>query len=156
MKTKELFFGLFTATLMISPLANTIQPANAAQGKLEGSTMIANYPGQTIEKRINNAIQKSSLSSANRGAFVKNLVHTAFYSLGGKYNVMVFNLEQPYRQTLEGVELYKHAKWGGTTYGIWIFEKGTFTNRGDGGHINWGFQGNWRRKGKQGKHVIFR
>lgn len=173
MNTKGLFFGLFTAAVVITPLANSIQPANAHQGKpdgssstlitnafkgkTDGSTLIASYPGQSIEKRINNAIKKSSLSSSDRAAFVKNLAKAAFYSVGGKYNVMVFNLEQPHSDgRLKGVQLYKSQKWGGTTYGIWVFERGTFINKGDGGYINWAFKGSFNRKGNQGKRVVFR
>ncbi|OJH61898.1 stress protein, partial [Bacillus subtilis] len=31
--------------------------------------------------------------------------------------------------------------YDGISYGIWVFEDGTFTTKGDGGWINWDFRG---------------
>lgn len=82
----------------------------------------------------------------NRGAFVKNLANTAFYKAGQKYNVMVFNLNMGYEQSFQNVKLYASATHNGIIFGIWVFESGTFQNKGDGGYINWAFHGWFDRK----------
>ena len=62
---------------------------------------------------------------------------------------MVFNLQQDYDTDIRNTaEYFKRVEYDGIPYGIWIFEKGTFTNKGDGGWINWGFYGNFERDGK--------
>jgi hypothetical protein len=79
----------------------------------------------------------------------------ATYAARGKYNVMVFNMSQPYNRNIRGVKFFKQANYQGVPYGIWIFEDGTFTNKGDGGFINWAFNGRFQRSGNQGHTVTF-
>lgn len=102
---------------------------------------------------IGNAIASSVTAGQNREGFVKNLMNTAFYSAGQRFNVMVFNLSQPYDERFRGVQLYASANYSGVIYGIWVFEDGEFTNQGDGGWINWAFRGWFDR---DGGHVVFR
>ena len=64
-------------------------------------------------------------------------MESSFYASGQKYNVMVFNLSQEYEDHFNGVQFYGSAVYDGITYGIWVFEDGSFTNKGDGGWINW-------------------
>lgn len=96
----------------------------------------------------------SSIGSArNREAFVKDLMEKTFTNAGQTYNVMVFNLAQDYDKNLKGIKLYASATYtGGEIYGIWVFEEGEFTNKEDGGYINWAFQGWFERNGG---HVKF-
>lgn len=73
---------------------------------------------------------------------------------GQQYNVMVFNLEQPYQDILKGVIHQRVLPYGRTMkYGIWVFEEGEFFNQGDGGDINWAFKGWFDRNGG---HVKFK
>ncbi|MBT2625404.1 stress protein [Bacillus sp. ISL-32] len=90
---------------------------------------------------IANQIADSIKSAQNRDGFVKNLMESSFYASGQKYNVMVFNLSQEYEDHFNGVKFYGSAVYDGITYGIWVFEDGSFTNKGDGGWINWAFRG---------------
>lgn len=90
---------------------------------------------------IANTIAGAISSSENRDAFVKNLSYTAFYSAGSRFNVMVFNLNVDHDYSLQGVYAYGSANYDGIIYGIWVFEEGTFVNKGDGGYINWAFIG---------------
>ena len=70
--------------------------------------------------------------------------------------VMVFNLSQPYDSSkLKGVIEFQTVDYHGINYGIWIFRGGEFTNRGDGGYINWAFWGSFERTGKSRKTVRF-
>jgi hypothetical protein len=97
---------------------------------------------------ITNLIISSIKSSRDRGGFVKNVMNTAFYGSEQRYNVMVFNLSQNYRQSFRGVKFYGSAVYDGVTFGIWVFEDGEFLNQGDGGWINWAFSGWFDRNDK--------
>ncbi|MEA5603976.1 hypothetical protein [Nostoc sp. UHCC 0252] len=106
---------------------------------------------------IAEAIVSSAKTAQNREGFVKNLSETGFFQGGQQYNVMVFNLSQGYTKNFNnGIKTYFSAVYDGVIYGTWIFEDGEFTNEGDGGYINWAFQGWFERTGDQGHHVIFR
>lgn len=61
---------------------------------------------------------------------------------------MIFNLGQPHEVKFENVSSYKNVYKYGTTYGVWIFKKGRFENKGDGGYINWAFSGWYDQNGK--------
>jgi hypothetical protein len=64
-------------------------------------------------------------------------------------------MSQPYNRNIRGVKFFKQANLSGVPYGIWIFEDGTFTNKGDGGFINWLLNGRFQRSGNQGHTVTF-
>ena len=104
---------------------------------------------------IAESIAAAVKTAQNREGFVKNLMETAFYQAGEKYNVMVFNLSQGYSKSLNGVNTYLSATYDSVVYGIWVFEDGEFINEGDWGYINWAFQGWFERTGHQGHHVKF-
>ncbi|MCP9944802.1 stress protein [Streptomyces somaliensis] len=93
-----------------------------------------------------------SIDTDDRGAFVQKAVDKAFEAAGGWHNVMLFNLSQNYDDRFQGTRLYANVKWGNIHYGLWVFESGEFTNKGDGGWINWGFRGWYERNGG---HVKF-
>jgi hypothetical protein len=102
---------------------------------------------------VANAI--SQISTEDRGAFVSEAVSKAFEADGGDYNVVMQNLSQGYDAGgLEGVKLYANVSWGSIHYGLWIVDAGTFKNTGDGGYINWAFQGWWDRPDDQ--TVVFK
>jgi hypothetical protein len=102
-------------------------------------------------------VQKyQKFTNSNREGFVKNLMEKAFNANNGQYNVMVFNTGQHYEEKFRGLkyhgtEIYK----GNINYSIWAFEEGEFTNKGDGGYINWSFKGSFKRSGDKDNHVIF-
>jgi hypothetical protein len=99
-------------------------------------------------------IASAVTSEQNRDGFVKNLMESTSFSTGQQYNVMVFNLSQDYEEKFNGIVFYGSAVYtGGITYGIWAFEDGEFTNKGDGGWINWAFKGWFDR---DGSHVKFK
>lgn len=104
---------------------------------------------------IAEAIAGAVSADQNRDAFVKNLMETAFYKADQRYNVMVCNLNNDYEAHFNGVQMYASADYNGIIFGIWVFEDGEFINRGDGGWINWAFQGWFERSGDQGHYVTF-
>ncbi|AMQ75512.1 MULTISPECIES: hypothetical protein [Bacillus] len=145
------------AALSLTPLSfvsakETPVPQNMAQ---QSSDVSAKDVGLNIDVDllgIGNSIADAIKSAQNRDGFVKNLMESSFYASGQKYNVMVFNLSQEYEDHFNGVQFYGSAVYDGITYGIWVFEDGSFTNKGDGGWINWAFRGWFDR---DGDHVEF-
>ncbi|MFP3684532.1 stress protein [Bacillus sp. SIMBA_026] len=145
------------AALSLTPLSfvsakETPVPQNMAQ---QTSDVSAKDVGLNIDVDllgIGNSIADAIKSAQNRDGFVKNLMESSFYASGQKYNVMVFNLSQEYEDHFNGVQFYGSAVYDGITYGIWVFEDGSFTNKGDGGWINWAFRGWFDR---DGDHVEF-
>ncbi|NHH95995.1 Stress response protein YvgO [Bacillus sp. MB95] len=80
----------------------------------------------------------------------------AFFESGQQYNVMVMNLSQGYNSDqLQGVQYFDTADYDDITFGVWIFEEGTFINEGDGGDDNWAFRGWLERTGDDEKTVNF-
>lgn len=161
---KRLCLRLFTIALLtaiaINSLIGNVEFANARVNQSKDSYVNQSESSLALVDigALGELIKKSVETSQNREGFVKGLAETAFYQLvDGKYNVMVFNLSQPYTEKLRGVQLVKSdAYYDNTQYGVWIFEDGEFINEGDGGYINWAFKGWFERTGDQGHHVIFR
>ena len=145
------------AALSLTPLSfvsakETPVPQNMAQ---QSSDVSAKDVGLNIDVDllgIGNSIADAIKSAQNRDGFVKNLMESSFYASGQKYNVMVFNLSQEYEDHFNGVQFYGSAVYDGITYGIWVFEDGSFDNKGDGGWINWAFRG-WFDRDNQ--HIEF-
>lgn len=120
---------------------------------------------KSMLKKLSLAITGATLLATSSGIFsqpaladrsdcVKNVANEAYRRAGGRRNVMVFNLQQGYSHSLKGDD-FRRASCDGVPFGVWTFTSGTFTNRGDGGYINWAFIGKFRRTGHQGGTVIF-
>lgn len=169
MNAKELFFGFLTATLALMPLA-TLKPASAVeqfnhqtiQSACTKANLIASGAGAAAggglaidPVQLGVQINDLVVASKNREGFVKGMMEKASFAAGGKYNVMVFNMSQPYDRNINGIKFFKQTDYQGVPYGIWLFKDGTFTNKGDGGFINWAFNGRFKRSGHQGHTVTF-
>lgn len=97
-----------------------------------------------------------------REGFVKSLRNEYFYKNNKKFNVMVFNLGIKYAENIQPNDLIAYANvtarfgFEKITYGIWVFRKGEFWKYGDGGFINWAFEGlKWERTPSDGGYVKF-
>ncbi|WP_432093732.1 stress protein [Streptomyces sp. bgisy100] len=148
-----------TATAVAFPATASASPAAAAAAAGESPVSVganANLNMNVDVLGIANKIEASIKTAQNREGFVKNLMESAFYASGQKYNVMVMNLSQGYEEHLNGVQGYGSATYDGVVYGIWVFEDGEFTNTGDGGYINWAFKGLWERPDNGGYVKFFR
>lgn len=163
MNPKNRLFGLLTATLALTSLA-ALKPASATTSTIanpEGNLIAQGGPAApqiTIDPlAIGQAIKNAVKSGKNRNACVKGLMEAATPEANkGGYNVMVFNMRQGYKTDIRNtVAFFTQVHCDGIPFGVWIFDKGTFTNQGDGGFINWAFYGTFRREGKDGKTVIF-
>lgn len=158
MNAKRLFLGLLTATVVLTPLA-ALKPATARTittaspkanliargGGGSGAPQIAIDP-----VAIGKAIDEAVVASKNRGAFVVGVMEQAVpVAKKGGYNVMVFNMRQGYDTDIRNTAVFfKQVIYNKIPYGVWIFNNGTFTNKGDGGFINWAMYGNFKRDGK--------
>lgn len=158
--SKKLLVSLAGLTLSVANLALPV----AAQQDIpitkssEATTIARVQTGVNLNVNLDvlgiaNEIKSSINSSRDRAGFVKNLMNTTFYAAGQKYNVMVFNLSVEHQDRFRNVKFYGSAVYDGVTFGIWVFEDGEFTNKGDGGWINWAFRGWFDRNGG---HVKFR
>lgn len=166
MNGKRLFLGLLTATVVIAPLAD-LKPTSArsitiANPKVDDVRLAQNVPVEIPfdPLEVGKAIADAVASAQNREGFLQGLKEQAIQegiNRGGGYNVMVFNLSQPYDAT--GIrntqKFFQQFDYDGIPYGVWIFKAGTFINNGDGGFINWAFEGRFTRTGDQGHTVIF-
>ncbi|MGW9019228.1 stress protein [Priestia megaterium] len=104
---------------------------------------------------IGQAIADAAKTADNRSGFVKGAREKAFYEAGEQYNVIVMNLSQGYDEKLNGIQYFDTVDYDGITYGVWVFEDGTFVNEGDGGYDNWAFRGWFERTGDDEKTVNF-
>ena len=126
------------------PAAVTLSDESIRKGQVG-----ANFNIAVDALGIGNAIGDAIGKRQNREAWVKSVRNKAYYSAGGKYNALVFNLAVSHTHNLSGVKFYSEATYGNLVYGVWVFERGTFNNYGDGGYINWAFQGSFKRNGMQ-------
>jgi hypothetical protein len=91
-----------------------------------------------------------SKSASKREAFVKDLLNRLSLDLDKKnirLNILIFNLQQPCEQGLQGIKYYEGFDFDDTKYGVWFFESGTFVNLGQGTFQNWGMCGNFKHSG---------
>lgn len=102
-------------------------------------------------------VEGNKQTDKDRAGYVKSLLQAAGRTLTKPYNIMIFNLGEDYVENLSGVKFYSsHVFPGdGTTFGLWIFEHGTFENRGGRGWKNWGFMGRFTRN-RKGNKVYFK
>ncbi|MEZ7005476.1 stress protein [Streptomyces sp. AD55] len=151
LRTSLVALPLATAAL----IGTAALPAHAANTSAEQSAGIAaDAPKPRVSIHLNkgaNGVQIanaiSNIREKNRGKFVQKAVDAAFEKSGRRYNVVVMNLSQGYSEKLQGKRLYANIRYGAVYYGLWIAETGKFTNTGDGGYINWGYRGWFKRDG---------
>ena len=92
----------------------------------------------------------SALNGVNeREAFVRTLLETVISYTRGRWNVMVFNMQQSFDFNPDYEWTWFDSRTcNGIQYGFWVFRGPVrFVNQGDGGWINWGFYGLFNRDG---------
>ncbi|MEM7581297.1 MAG: hypothetical protein AAF316_15935 [Cyanobacteria bacterium P01_A01_bin.80] len=140
--TKKIVLAISLFALVINSLILSPLPAHAGAAKQGELT------------KLYNTITDDISTIGNRDACVKAMLERTSSKVGKKRNVMIFNLSQDYSKSLKDYT-FRKFRCVGTTYGLWTFRSGTFINKGDGGYVNWGFSGNYRRTGTNGKTVKF-
>lgn len=134
------------ATLLLTSSTFSSLPASA-----QNVDVGLNLNVNSLYRKVSSAIR----GQRNRAACVKAMREAAYTSARQRANVMVFNLNQNYRKRLNKV-VFRRFSCAGVSYGLWVFRSGTFINKGDGGYINWAFDGRWKRIGRDKKTVVFR
>jgi hypothetical protein len=147
---RKFLFG--TAALVLSLVAlGSVSPQRAeAQQKGGGVSLDLKLD---LNQAVND-ITRTIGAAKDRGAFVRALLEEVKSKTGGNLNIMVFNMQQnfdfnPPPNTFQFTQTtFNGGLAGNITYGVWVFNSAvTFTNRGDGGFINWAFFGVFTRNG---------
>ncbi|MEL7245063.1 MAG: hypothetical protein AAGM40_22410, partial [Cyanobacteria bacterium J06573_2] len=159
--------------LLLSPFAsvpsvnaNSISGQQKASGQSE-TTLLARGRGRASMSGASSAagvgidaanlgleINKLVKTSRNREGFVRQALDVAYWAYKGRYNVVIFNNAQTKVDNFKGVKkVIPLDPYDGVYYTVYIFDRGTLINRGDGGYINWAFKGKFKRRGA--KKVVF-
>lgn len=100
------------------------------------------------------SVTRSDADIIERAAWVLRMTHHVFSERHkGSHNVIVINDKLKYKFYAEGILesflINYHSKnmAGLVPYSVVVFREGTFLNMGDGGDINWDWQGNFFRSG---------
>ena len=111
---------------------------------------------QSSSSELPDKITRSVEDHIDRGAWVIRLSHHVFTERHqSRHNVIVINKELEYhldvRDIVERFEVkfYQQQSPKVVPYEVFVFKEGTLVNRGDGGHINWDWMGNFVRIGAQ-------
>jgi hypothetical protein len=143
------------ATLVAVPLAagTTASAAPAAPEASTSAKAAAEGPGSVdlisgylgVANQILDVVVAQVETNQNREGWLQALQNAAWYQFDQGKNVMVIKADQ-YEGDLQGVQLDAVYKYSGLPdMRVIVFDSGTVTNTGDGGYINWAFQGWWDR-----------
>jgi hypothetical protein len=143
MKNRRNLIAAIAIAGTITGLGLGTTAASAAPASANISSAPIEPPVVVDPVALGDLVGQATKTAANREGFVKNVSYQAFFNAGQQqYNVVVMNLSQGHDPTqLNGIVGYTDAQYDGVTYGVWIFEDGTFVNEGDGGYINWAAYG---------------
>lgn len=133
------------ATAAGSDVPMTSAVKAAADYQKPGSVdLISGYLG--VANQILDIAIQAVEQSQNREGVVKSLMEGAWYQHDQGKNVLVMKADHPYDADLQGVQLDAIYHLDGyPDFRVVVFDSGTVTNNGDGGYINWAFQGWYER-----------
>ncbi|GAA2841267.1 stress protein [Crossiella cryophila] len=131
-----------TAQAAPAPQESAVAAAQAAGFSIDVTKSVVD-----ITNRLYDIISNSIAHNQNRSGFVNGIMEGSFYDAGQRYNVMVTKQNHPYTANLHNIVYDAIVHSGYPDFRVIVFESGTFTNRGDGGHINWAFRGWFTRDG---------
>lgn len=126
------------ATAATAPAVS--QPAASVGAQSEGISLGAG--SLQVASQIYDLVVQQIESGANREGLVKSLREAAWYAHDESKNVLVIKADHNYTADLQGVTLdavYRLDR--NPSFRVVVFDSGTVTNNGDGGYINWAFQG---------------
>lgn len=101
------------------------------------------------------SVTRSDVDFIDRAAWVLRLTHHVFSERHkGNHNVLVINDNLEYQFDAQGIQErslinYRKSKGGLVPYAVVVFREGTLVNMGDGGDMNWDWQGNFIRSGNR-------
>lgn len=135
------------APALAAPAAPAASPADSASVQREagaqkpGSVDVASaYLG--VANQILDLVVQQVETNDNREGVVNSLLEGTWYKHDQSKNVLVMKADHPYTADLQGVgmDAVYHID-GYPDFRVVVFDSGTVTNNGDGGYINWAFQG---------------
>lgn len=102
------------------------------------------------------SVTRSDADFIDRPAWVLRMTHHVFSERHkGNHNVLVIHDQLEYQFDAQGIVErflvnYHRRRIGGLVpYAVVVFREGTLVNMGDGGDINWDWQGNFIRRGNK-------
>lgn len=110
--------------------------------------------GCPLRPELPKSVTRSDADFIDRAGWVLRMTHHVFSDRhNGSHNVIVINDKLKYtfhaKGILERFLINYHSKSiaGLVPYAVVVFREGTLINMGDGGDINWDWQGNFIRRG---------
>ena len=107
-----------------------------------------------LRSALPDSVTGSDADFIDRADWVLRMTHHVFSERHqGSHNVIVINDKLKYKFYAEGilerflVNYHNKSISGPVPYAVVVFREGTFLNMGDGGDINWDWQGNFTRSG---------
>ncbi|WP_084509462.1 hypothetical protein [Paenibacillus assamensis] len=134
----------FSRMMLVSSLSLTLMLTSGVTAAFATSDVA---PTPTAQSTITNVADGDITTMNAREQFVKDTLYFYNNKWGNRYNVLVFNTQLGYERSFHGVKESAIVSYGSINYYVWVFENGTFRNKGDGGWINWAFLGNFTRNG---------
>lgn len=113
-----------------------------------------NFDVNKMVDKIEGWIKESK--PGEKSGFVKGLMEMMSFEAPPGYSVMVYNLNQEYRNGLRGVIMHKQRTEYNSHWGLWVFKCGTFMNQGNRGYDNWAYAAAIPTQFQHGNGVIFR
>lgn len=102
------------------------------------------------------SVTRSDVDFIDRAAWVQRMTHHVFSERHrGSHNVLVINDKLEYQLNAHGIlerfliTYHSQSRAGNVRYAVVVFREGTLVNMGDGGDINWDWQGNFTRSGNK-------
>lgn len=100
------------------------------------------------------SVTRSDVDFIERAAWVLRISHHVFFERHKEsHNVIVINDKLKYQFDAQGIlerfliNYYSKCRAGLVPYAVVVFREGILVNMGDGGDINWDWQGNFTRSG---------
>lgn len=100
------------------------------------------------------SVTRSDVDFIDRAAWVLRMNHHVFSERHkGSHNVVVINDKLKYQFDAQGIlerlliNYHRKSRAGIVPYAVVVFREGILVNMGDGGDINWDWQGNFIRRG---------
>lgn len=101
-------------------------------------------------------VTRSDVDFIDRAAWVQRMTHHVFSERHkGSHNVIVINDKLKYQFDAQGIlerfliSYHSDSRAGRVPYAVVVFREGMLVNMGDGGDINWDWQGNVIRSGNK-------
>lgn len=121
---------------------------------LASSSIFFQPDGCSLRPVLPESVTRSDADFIDRAAWVLRISHHVFYERHkGSHNVIVINDKLKYQFDPQGIlerfliNYYSKCRAGLVPYAVVVFREGILVNMGDGGDINWDWQGNFIRSG---------